>query len=246
MRIAVCDDEPEAAERNRRITEASLISAGIGFETERYTNSTSLLADIADDHFFYDIIVLDIEMPDVSGMEIAKQARVHLPEVRVILTTSHLEYAIDAFELSVFRYVPKAQLEERLGRAVVDAARLCEIEAGREYIIRSGGRLEKLPYRDILYIRRDGGKNSVIRTSAGTSAVRKNLRQVYEELGAPEFVFVDRGTIANLVHIMKIHAGEAVLRNSEVLPISRSHLRTVKEQINRYWGGHIGSRPGTR
>ena len=69
--------------------------------------------------------------------------------------------------------------------------------------------------------------------------MRKSLQQVYEELDAEEFLFIDRGCIVNLIHIMQIKDGTAVLKNGTVLPVSRSHLQEVKEQINHYWGTHI-------
>ena len=71
------------------------------------------------------------------------------------------------------------------------------------------------------------------------SKVRKSLQKVYEELNAEEFLFIDRGCIVNMIHIMQVKDGMAILKNGTSLPISRSHLQTVKEQINRYWGEHI-------
>ena len=76
-------------------------------------------------------------------------------------------------------------------------------------------------------------------SSAGTSKVRKSLQQVFEELNAPEFIFIDRGYIVNIVQVMKINDSIAVLKNGEQLPISRSHLQEVKRQINQFWGAHI-------
>ena len=69
--------------------------------------------------------------------------------------------------------------------------------------------------------------------------MRKSLQQVYEELGTEEFIFIDRGIIVNLIHVMQIRNGMAVLKNGTSLPVSRSHLQDVKEQICRYWGMHI-------
>ena len=69
--------------------------------------------------------------------------------------------------------------------------------------------------------------------------MRKSLGQVYKELEAEEFIYIDRGCIVNMIHIMQVKDGMAVLENGALLPISRSHLQPVKEQINRYWGMHI-------
>ena len=56
---------------------------------------------------------------------------------------------------------------------------------------------------------------------------------------AEEFIYIDRGCIANMIHIMQVKDGMVVLKNGASLPVSRSHLQAVKEQINTYWGAHI-------
>lgn len=239
VRIAICDDEKEAVALHEEIIKDSLQSCGIGYDITTYTYSSNLLSDIAEDGFFYDLLLLDIEMPGVTGMELSKKIKPFLPNMKVIFITSHMEYVIDAFELSIFRYVPKNDLEKRLKTAVADAAKLIELEAGKEYVIQAAGRMEKIPYKDIFYIQRDGGKNSAIYSNAGMSKVRKSLQQVFEELDAPEFIFIDRGYIVNIIQIMKVADGMAFLKNGEALPISRSHLQAVKQQINRFWGAHI-------
>lgn len=238
IKIAICDDEEQAVILHEKIVKYSLQVCGIGYEITTYTQSRNLLYDITDDRFFYDLILLDIEMPGISGMEIVQQIKGFLPNVKIIFVTSHLEYAIDAFELSIFRYVPKNNLEAKLAAAVTDAAKLIELEAGQEYSIQTINRMEKIPYKDICYIQRDG-KNASIVSSLGTSKVRKSLQQVFKELNTPEFIFIDRGYIVNIIQIMRISDGMAVLKNGEQIPISRSHLQEVKQQINRFWGAHI-------
>ena len=238
IKIAICDDEEKAVALHERIVKSCLQSQGIGYEITTYTQSRNLLYDITDDGFFYDLILLDIEMPGISGMEIPQQLKGFLPNVKIIFVTSHTEYAIDAFELSIFRYVPKNNLEVKLAAAVTDAAKLIELEAGQEYTIQTASRMEKIPYKDIFYIQRDG-KNSSIVSSAGTSKVRKSLQQVFDELNTSEFIFIDRGCIVNIIQIMKISDGMVVLKNGEQLPISRSHLQEVKQKINQFWGAHI-------
>lgn len=238
MHIAICDDDKAAVESHKNITENYLKKCGSIGKIETYTTSDNLLYDITGDKHFFDLILLDIEMPGSTGMEIAEKIKPYLPNVKIIFITSHIEYAIDAFELSIFRYVPKADIDKRLPAAIQDAIKLIELEDGKTYTIQTKSRLEKIPYREIYYIERDG-KNASITASGGVSRVRKSLQQVYSELGADEFIFIDRGCIVNMIHIMQIKNGMAVLKNGEALPISRSHLQEVKEQINHYWGMHI-------
>lgn len=238
LRIAICDDDKSVVESHKNTVENYLKDCGSIGEIETYTASDTLLCDITEDRFFYDLILLDIEMPGSTGMEIAEKIKPFLPNVKIIFITSHIEYAIDAFELSIFRYVPKNDIDKRLPAAIRDAVKLIELEGGKTYTIQTNSRLEKIPYREIYYIERDG-KNASITAASGISRVRKSLQQVYSELGAEEFIFTDRGCIVNMIHIMQIKDGMAVLKNGENLPISRSHLQEVKEQINRYWGMHI-------
>lgn len=238
LHIAICDDDKATVESHKNIAENYLKDCGSIGKIETYITSNNLLYDITEDKLFFDLILLDIEMPGSTGMEIAEKIKPYLPNVKIIFITSHIEYAIDAFELSIFRYVPKSDIDKRLPAAIRDAIKLIELEDGKTYTIQTNSRLEKIPYREIYYIERDG-KNASITAVSGISRVRKSLQQVYSELGADEFIFIDRGCIVNMIHIMQIREGMAVLKNGEALPISRSHLQEVKEQINHYWGTHI-------
>lgn len=238
LRIAICDDDNSAVAAHKKIAETCLMQSSSAGEIVGYTTSGNLLYDITEDGFFFDLILLDIEMPGNTGMDIAEKIKPFLPNVKIIFITSHIEYAIDAFELSIFRYVPKDDIDKRLFCAIQDAIKLIELEDGKAYTIQTNSRFEKIPYKEIYYIERDG-KNASISTVGGVSKVRKSLQQVYEELNAEEFIYIDRGCIVNMIHIMQIKNGMAVLKNSVSLPISRTHLQEVKAQINNYWGTHI-------
>lgn len=238
LHIAICDDDKAAVQNHKRITEICLKQCQSAGKIDVYTASSQLLCDITEDHFYFDLILLDIEMPKNTGMEIAEKIKPYLPNVKIIFITSHIEYAIDAFELSIFRYVPKDDIDKRLPAAIQDAVKLLELEDGKTYTIQTSSRLERIPYKDIYYIERDG-KNASITSANKVSRVRKSMQQVYEELDAGEFIYIDRGCIVNMIHIMQIKSGMAILKNGMSLPISRSHLQEVKEQINNYWGTHI-------
>ena len=238
LRIAICDDERELVEEHKGVVEECLRQCGEMGEIETYTVSDNLLCDVTEDNIHYDLILLDIEMPGHSGMEIAGALKPYLPNVKIIFITSHIEFAIDAFELSIFRYVPKDNRAVKLPAAVTDAIRLLSLEGGKVYTISNSTRLEKIRYKDIIYITRDG-KNSEIFTGDGSTKVRKSLQQVLDELGSEEFIFTDRGCIVNIIHVMQVKDGEAVMKSGDRLPISRSHLQDVKTKINSYWGAHI-------
>ena len=238
INIAICDDDDDMVKNHMKIVEECLSRNGSIGKIETYTDSNNILCDITEDQKYFDLLLLDIEMPGFSGMHVAEKIKPYLPNAKVIFITSHIEFAIDAFELFVFRYVPKQDMERRLEPAVIDAIKLLELEDGKTYTIQTNSRLEKIPFKDILYIIKDG-KNAEITEISGVTKVRKTLQQVFDEINAEEFIFIDRGCIVNIIHIMQIKEGNAVLKNGEMLPISRSHLQSVKEKINSYWGAHI-------
>ncbi len=239
LRIAICDDEQDMVSSHKKVIEGCLRECNEMGEIVTYTVSDNLLCDVTEDQFYFDLILLDIEMPGHDGMKMAGMLKPYLPNVKIIFITSHIEYAIDAFELSIFRYVPKDHREVKLPQAVNDAIRLITLEGGKVYTIQNSNRLEKIPYKDIMYIQREG-KNAEIYDGNEIKKVRRSLQQVFDELDSEEFIFTDRGCIVNIIHVMQIKDGEAIMKNGEHLPISRSHLQDVKLKINTYWGAHIG------
>ena len=239
LRIAICDDEQEMVSSHKKVIEEVLRECNEMGEIVTYTVSDNLLCDVTEDQFYYDLILLDIEMPGHDGMEMAGKLKPYLPNVKIIFITSHIEYAIDAFELSIFRYVPKDNREAKLPQAVRDAVRLITLEGGKFYTIQSGGRMDKIPYKDIMYIQREG-KNAEIYNGNEIKKVRRSLQQIFDELSSEEFIFTDRGCIVNIIHVMQVKDGEAIMKNGDHLPISRSHLQEVKLKINTYWGTHVG------
>lgn len=234
IKIAVCDDEQSLAYANRKIVQQYIMDKKEIATVEEYGNGEFLLADIQEGTY-YDLILLDIEMPHKNGMEIALQIKKCLPNALIVFVTSHLKYAIDSFALSIFRYVPKQELQSRLEQALQDAFNYIKLEQNDMYIIQTQTRLEKVMLKDILYIQKSG-KNAVLVTCNKQTKVRKSLSQVYGELNRNEFIYIDRGCIVNIIHIMQVKNGEVVLKNGESLAISRSHIQTTKELINAFWG----------
>lgn len=238
IRIAICDDAQKDALTVERAAREALDAEKIPCETQVYLRADNLIADMEDDGTFYDLFLLDIEMPELHGMDLPDRIHVILPNSKVIFVTSHIEYAVDAFELSVFRYVPKTDLASRLGRAVVDAAKLILAQADREYIVEASGRFERIAYKDILFVRKDGG-NCVIVTVDRESKIRKSLESVRDELGSEDFVLIDRGLLVNMAHVMRVEDREAVLDSEQSFAISRRKRLEVRNALVHFWGKHL-------
>lgn len=240
LQIAVCDDEPLSLQKIEAITRQCLKKQNIFPLISVFTNGEHLLFALEDGAFF-DLLLLDIEMPEISGMELARQIHQKLPEALIIFVTAHFKYAVDAYELDIFRYIPKNQLSARLTHAVTDAAALLETQHAQSYLISNQNRMERIPLKDILYLSREG-KNSLFHmraSSASAIRLRKSLAEIYEELPAEEFVFIDRGCIVNLRHISSITHSDCVLTDASRLPVAQSRLTELKRRLNLFWNNKI-------
>ncbi len=331
--IAVCDDNEKLAKALRNKICQYVKENYEPVDITVYTQSTLLQYDIEDGKYF-DLVLSDIEMPNIDGMNLVAYIKKHLPEVLIIFITSHLKYAIDAFELSIFRYIPKNTLSSRLPLALRDAFNMIKMQSDKFYTIEMPSRVEKIPYNKILYIQREG-KNSVITLlDNSTTKVRKSLSQVFKEppvynfindrlvdesavlrplswhlilyvfryfsrkwqkisdcecpdyqsvffrcimflsyrvtflcnvlgqihytsespvryffyekvvkwckeLKSEDFIYVDRGDIVNLAHIMRIKDSVVELQNGVRLPASQAKLDSIKSRLSEFWGERI-------
>lgn len=236
--IAICEDDEASLKILKNKVELFLEEKRILAEVSVYEKSRLLQYDIQEGRHF-DLILSDIEMPDIDGMELAAYIKRYLPEVLIIFITSHLKYAIDAFELSVFRYIPKNSINSRFTQAMKDAIDMIRLQANDFYVIQMQNRMEKIPYQRILYIRREG-KNSVITLTDDTvTKVRKSLSQVFEELQTEDFLYVDRGDIVNLAHIIGMKGGIVELKNGIRLPVSHAKSEEIKNRLSDFWSERI-------
>lgn len=251
LQIGICDDETLLLDEIKNLTEDCLQQQQTFCILSTYTDGRNLLYDIQDGKHF-DLLLLDIEMPDLSGMELAKQIHNLLPNALMIFVTAHYKYAVDAYALHIFRYIPKNQLKERIPHALKDAVSLLEIQNTDSYIISNQNRLERIPLKEIFYIEKEG-KNAVFHTAiaessenhspddktARTRRIRKTLTEIFEELHSEEFYFIERGYIVNLRHVSGISRTDCILTDQTRLPVSQSRLPEFKKKLNRYWQNKI-------
>lgn len=235
IRYAICDDEPALVEHISDVSENLLKDGHLVYELKKYSNSHELYLDIYDGVRF-DIVLLDIEMPEHSGLEIAKLLKEKQPECLVIFLTSFKEYAVDAFELEIFRYIPKDQLELRFGKYFMEAVNLIRELDEKAYIVEGINSAEKLPFKSIRYLKKQGKYTSIVCTDNRETKVRKPINVVIEELNSPDFVVIDRGCAVNICYISRLCDNEVHLKNGERLAVSRSNLKTVRRILIQYWG----------
>lgn len=236
FRVAIVEDEKEMAEWLCSYVRRVFQQAGAVADISAFSCGKLLLYELEDGQR-YELYLMDIELPDVSGIELAKQMRTYTQEAYLIYITSHIEFAVDGYEQNAYRFIPKSQVKERLGKAL-QALAAQSAETDSFYVIERGNGCEKISCRNLIYLYKDR-KNVVFVTEQGSSSERTTLRQVYEKLNPDEFLFLDRSYLVNLRHVMKLQSGEVYLRDGTVLYVSRYHLQEVRERIQKYWQNNL-------
>lgn len=238
LRVAICDDETVILSKIDELARVFFRTHCVDCKIQAYQSSKNLLYDLQDG-INYDLLLLDIEMPGIDGMDLAKVIRGTMPAAKIIFITSHLEYAITAYEFSVFRYIPKTVIDDKLPPALEDYYKLYRLERNEFYTVEIKNHVEQLPYREILYILKDG-KYAVFHLTGGkTQSVRKTLAQVFEEMSKEYFCFADRGCIVNLANVVGIDDTGIFFPDDQRITISKANISDFKTTMLRFWRKQI-------
>ena len=238
LHIAVSDDDTVILSKVDELARVFFRTHCVDCKIQTYQSSENLLYDLQDG-INYDLLLLDIEMPGIDGMDLAKVIQDTMPAAKIIFITSHLEYAITAYEFSVFRYIPKTVIEEKLPPALEDYYKLYRLERNEFYTVEIKNHVEQLPYREILYILKDG-KYAVFYLRGGkTQSVRKTLAHVFEEINKEYFCFADRGCIVNLANVVGIDDTGILFPDDQRITISKANISDFKTTMLRFWRKQI-------
>lgn len=238
LQIAICDDNETTINKVEETAGRFFRTHCADCKISSYQSSENLLYDIKDGLHF-DLFLLDIEMPGVDGMDLAKSIHTDMPDAKIIFITSHLEYAITAYEFAVFRYIPKMMLDDKLETALEDYYKLYRLERSEFYTIQVKNHVKQIPYRSIMYILKEG-KYAIFHLEDGkTMSVRKTLTQVFEEFHKEYFCFADRGCIVNLANVAGMDENGITLLGGRHITVSKSNLPGFKTTLLHFWGEQI-------
>lgn len=234
LKIAVLDDQEVYLNKIEEITKTAMIVQGISYELFKYTTAEEFLYDLGEDDKC-DIYLIDVELQTISGLEVARKIREKYYDSVLIYVTNYVEYAVEGYEVNAYRYIPKKMLEEKLPEAYAAIYGDLENRKKNFYIIENNHRLERIAYEDIIYVKKEQ-KYILLVHKYGVSRERKTITEFIECVQAYDsFVMVDRSCVVNAFHIMSLRNQEIMLRNGEVIPVSRPKLSYVKQEIMRIW-----------
>ena len=245
MKVLIVDDEQPARERLKQLV-ADFGSYEVVAEA---ANGEQAIA-MANTHS-PDVVLLDIRMPGVDGIETAHHLNAMETPPAVVFTTAYDEYAIDAFEARAIGYVLKPVRRERLEKALEHAARISgkmlqrltaesKLKNCRQHVCtRIHGELRLIPLSDVSYFNADQ-KYVSAHHSNGQNLIDDSLKALEEEF-VDDFVRIHRSALVAVDKIDRLEKTDdgktrVVLRGATIadgddLTISRRHLADVRRRL---------------
>lgn len=156
-----------------------------------------------------DIVLVDINMPGLNGIEAVKMCKEFLPFLQVIFTTGYDEFAVEAFNISAIDYIVKPIKRTRLYMALEKAKKLINLSKGKQLsksvkklTLKASNSYLYLPMEDILFIEKECRK-TIIHTKSMSYETNDALQVIEEKLDS-FFYKTHRSFIVNLKQIIKI------------------------------------------
>jgi two-component system response regulator AlgR len=242
LRVLIVDDELPARERLQRLVE-ELPGVEVAGTCSNGTDALPLIGKLKPA-----VVLLDIRMPGMTGIEVARHLGALEDPPAIVFTTAYDEYALEAFESQAIGYLLKPVRSERLALALKRASRLrtpqllslgtpaAPLAARQHVAVRVRDDLKLIPVKDIRYFRADQ-KYVTVRHGRGEDLIDESLKQLEEEF-AGDFVRAHRSILVAIAHVEVLERvgdeeGYALrLRGEpEPVPVSRRQLAELRKRL---------------
>lgn len=237
MRLALCDDNAVFLERFEDYVRKYFSEYFDDLMIYKYTNGVMLLNHHKIKPF--DIIFLDIDMPKITGFEIASELKKVNVNSYFVFVTSHSEFVIKCFDFQPFNFIQKDSKDLVLKKLKKIAFQLAQTMRQEEKIVledRETGRIA-VGLKDVIYIESSGHyvKYHIDKTNT-IFQVRASISVLEEQYKSADFIRVQKKFLVNLKHILNIDVSNdaVILKQGIELPLSRSMKISVNEQFTQY------------
>ena len=224
LKTAVCDDIPLHLKKAEELVDQYMKKRNIRCSITPFSSADDLLLSISEEDYRPDIAVLDIEMPDGSGLELARKINECLPGCRIIFLTAYMNYAPDAYLTDHVWFVTKNRVQEYMEPALDRALKSLEKSdaASEGLIVHEAGKSRFIPLSEILYISKVARKSVVYCTEDRKYSDTRRPAVLIPEKLKNDFLQCHQGYWVNLKMIRELDHSSFILINGQSIPISRS------------------------
>ena len=228
-KIAICDDSDVDRQYVLNMVNHWASSANHMLHTDTFTSAENFLFHYADESD-YDILLLDIEMGAMNGVDLAKTIRKINDTVQIVFITGFPDFIAEGYEVSALHYLMKPVSEEKL-HAVLDKAAANLAKSEKRLCITHDRQTDFIPLSQITYI--EAQKQYVeLHTSDVLYRMKSSLADIESKLD--EYFFrCQRSFIVNLRYVIRMKNDCVVVKNGVEVPISRGMSEKIGKKIIR-------------
>ncbi len=207
----------------------------IEYEVSKYCSGEELLeANLKD----VDILLLDIKMDNINGMDVARKIRQSGSKMEIIFITSLIDYVQEGYEVKAYRYLLKPINLEELKKHLLTCIKDIKLNKKNYILIKNKANTYKINSNEITYIEVQK-KDMLIHTINKDFEVRYSLEKIEKDLNLDQFVRCHKSFIVNLNYVENIKSNIAILESGEEIPVSRYRYKDVKTKFLKFLGDSI-------
>lgn len=239
FQVAICDDQEVHIDHVCQYLAAYESETGNRLLIERYSSALQLVEVLKSGEKQYDIVLLDVDMPKMSGTNAAIAIREFDKETPICFITSFENYAYQAFQVEAMGYLVKpvkyTDFKRLMNRCIVQVQFLREKEIAKERFLSIKIERSELIIRlqDIVYIEKRRNK-CVFHLVEQDITCYDTLAKVYERLNPQQFYYTHQGYIVNFDYILEVAPDKIYMNGGAEVPVSRRYYQKLRElHINK-------------
>lgn len=228
--IAVCDDTQTDKEVVAQLTEEICKAEGMIPKITCFDRAETLLDTMQRGERFA-LLLIDVLMPGLDGMELARVLREKNEQVSIIFISSNREMALQGYEVSAARYLAKPVDKEKLKEAIL----FCygQYQKERELLLPVSGSMRRVAPKDIYYAEIMGRKCR-IRMEQEEYDASLSLSELEELLPEHEFIRCHQSFLVNWHHVQSLRTDALELTDKRMIPVSKHRVKQVRQAFVDY------------
>lgn len=230
LKIAVCDNTESDCKQITEMTAGILQEADVLYSISEYEDGRTLLSDIQNGTRF-NVLLLDVMMDEMSGMELAAQLRRQQNKAIIIFISSNREMALCGYEVAAARYLAKPLDEEK----VKEAMQYCVscLQEQKEILLPTARGQYRTSFSEIQFVEAfERGTRFYLEKATVDAKLKFSEAQAI--LPQTSFILCHRAYIVNVSHIKRIHTSEFEMKSGASVPISKYRYNEVSQKFFDY------------
>ncbi len=230
MKLVICDDNPADIDYITGLVGEWRRQTGTGVEILSFPSAEALLFAWEENRDM-DILLLDIEMGEISGMKLARHLRRAGAKMQIVFITGYMDYIAEGYDVEALHYLLKPVTGERLGQVLDRALERIRTREHMLWLTLQDG-VVRLSVYEIRYL--EVMRNYTTVHGAEDYSVKRSLNDLERELDGG-FYRIHRSFIVNLRFVKRITRTEVILKDGTALPLSRKHYEGLNQALIAYF-----------